>query len=197
MAGFLDLPVEIRWQIYRHVPKTKSRIVRNHQRFRVTIYEDDLTDLTLLAINKQIRDEAKAILNKNVDYELHFHVFEKGVYCFVPELAYNLRALNETRNPSQAVSIMFKISFAASHGTKATYTRCFREQELPNGSVLDPQGVACRWRDWLGAGDWKLKMWTKFPMQTIYRYSEGHGPWYSEEISGRAFVETLDRYLGD
>ena len=75
MAGFLDLPVEIRLQIYEYLPKSwrnmgrlypkgKSKELYSHLRYSI--------DLDILYVNKKIHEEATAFLYR----DWHFRIID-------------------------------------------------------------------------------------------------------------------------
>jgi len=81
MVKFLDLPAEIRWQMYRHLIRSKSHILRPTSSLfpRLDRPGDDpasfgarlyLDDLSIAQVSKQIRYEVGDILSKASHYEL-------------------------------------------------------------------------------------------------------------------------------
>jgi len=163
MATFLDLPVEIRWQIYRHLIGSKCQILRptsslfpwldrpgeHPASHGARLYLDDLS---ITQVSKQIRFEVGDILGKALHYELDIEYPNDGGW--LKGLRKLFEVIHVAPSSTCTTEIRIKITSALEPGTIASYTRTFEPHELSNGS-WNPWLTADCWYSWTMTGDWE------------------------------------------
>lgn len=159
MATFLDLPVEIRLQIYRHLIKSKCHIRKRAStlfpsrdrpgQLRAShgarLYRDELS---ITQVSKQIRYEVGDILGKALHYELNINH---------PNLEFVLvmtRLFEVMRVALRPIYIRIKITLALEPGIIFSHSRIFELHELLKGS-WDSWTAANSWPSWIETGDWE------------------------------------------
>ena len=197
MATFLDLPVEIRWQIYRYLIGSKCQVLgptswlfpwfdrlgglpTSHSARR---YFDDLS---ITQVSKQMRYEASDILGKSLHYELDIDHPNNDGWLFGIARLFEVTRVAPTSTCTTDIKI--KITQAPKPGTMVSYTRTFEPCEFGTGSGIgsetgsgDPGFIRNAWASWARSGDWK----------EMRKIADGPATGTSRLISGAAFFKTL------
>ncbi len=143
MATFLDLPVEIRWQIYRHLMGSKCQVLRPTS--SLFPWMDRLEELpashgarryvdeiSITQVSKQMRYEANDILGKSLHYELDIdHSNEDG---WLVRIARLFEVTHVAPGSTCTTKIRIKITLALGPGTMVSYTRILEPYEFGTGS---------------------------------------------------------------
>ena len=135
MAILLDLPPEIRLQIYSYLRKVKRHIYMGSPSLQRIIECKDETALFL--VNKQIYREAKAVLGKSVDYEIRFGFpKESKIWHVLKALDIKLRCVF-LLPISYARNIAFEFTFEVDPSRYDANTRLHSENGFSKDLSLD------------------------------------------------------------
>lgn len=194
MAKFLDLPVQIRWQIYRHLIRSRCHILIPPSSFfpRFDRPGDHpashsarryLDDLSITQVSKQIRYEAGEILGKALHYELDIEQPNDGGW--LKGLTKLFEVIHVAPSSTCTTEIRIKITLARGLGTMVSYTRTFEAYEFGTGS-WNPWLIANGWYCWTMTWDWEV--------MTIRADVTASGN--VRLISGEAFFDRLYEHVG-
>lgn len=159
MATFLDLPVEIRLQIYRHLIKSECHIRKPTSSLfpwrdrpgelpashGARLYLDELS---ITQVSKKIYYEVGDMLGKALHYELDINY---------PNIEFGLamtRLFEVIRVAPRPIYIRIKITLALGPGTIFSHSRILELHELLKGS-WDPWTAVNSWRSWVETGNWE------------------------------------------
>lgn len=195
MANFLDLPVEIRLQIYRYLIKSKCQILIPPSSFfpwfdhpgdhpashGARLYLDDPS---ITQVSKQMRSEAQDILSKALHYELDIDHPNPG--GSVEGLKNLFEVIHVAPGSTCTTQIRIKFTLALDTGTIASYTRTFEPREFKSDS-WDPWLIANGCLLWMLTGDWEER--------TMGADAPASGN--VTVMTGEAFLNRMNAYLKD
>lgn len=194
MAGLLDLPVEVRFKIYQHFTKANRYQLSPLYRFPGNSIAYIRDDLTLFRVNRQIRYEAYAILDRVIYYSIILQPFNllrpfnQRLADFEHDLQNSLQVVPPSSSPRTTIKLGFIIKLAMSGGAWIDYSRWFDLEDLINGNgeSMDPHQTSKQWTRWFRQGTWVKKPLDIFSESAPER----------SLVSGDYAAEQLGGYLG-
>ena len=193
MPAFLDLPLEIRIQIYHHLRNTLIIL----ESPTLKICKDPSP---ILQANKKIHREAKTVLDGANRYQVTFRIAPSDTSSWRRSLKICVAALRNyamsTRTksrPAPSLNIIFEGSGRLRHICSFRDHSIFRGREgLVHPTLQDS------WRlgfDWVVATEWRFEMPGGSPPEKVAALAQ-MGYRHGMDVSGRMAKRYLMRYLG-